>query len=529
MTVPGWLIYVPGLWAKEDHSRALRARLAQDLPHGWEIRYWDHGIKPWTRGSMDSVARRLHVRLASWLWLAEQDSAAPERIVVVGHSLGGIVARHAYVLGRRALSRESSTAVSDWASLVSRLVLLAAPNRGFVNSRLAPWLRPLYAITAATQALVVEDLRRGSPYLTELRLRWIDLFRGESGLPEVVQVVGDRDHLVYADDSEDVTFMPGSVQIPLPDATHGDIPVIDPPHRERYPILRHAVIGPLDERAAKRSDSFPDGRAVITVLHGIRSGKYGTWVPRLATLLRDKNPGDDLVVRTPSYGYLSAFGFAVPVLRQRQLRSFLDWHADDVLRHGRDHLSFAGHSNGTYLLGQALQHVPAMRFRRIFLAGSVLPRDYRWSTIFTRGQVTDGAHSDRGSKDWPVGWLCSALHGLGMRDVGTGGFVGFDDTPDGMTDHCGWYAGGHGAPLETEDRLSGIADYLLGGEYADQPDGKPTMMFQLGGRMVGSVAPVVAVGGVALAIRWYLQERSWKRLGVAAGAVWLAWVALSSA
>ena len=34
---------------------------------------------------------------------------------------------------------------------------------------------------------------------------------------------------------------------------------------------------------------------------------------------------------------------------------------------------FAGHSNGTYILGESLRRIPRMQFARIYIAASVLP------------------------------------------------------------------------------------------------------------------------------------------------------------
>jgi hypothetical protein len=73
---------------------------------------------------------------------------------------------------------------------------------------------------------------------------------------------------------------------------------------------------------------------------------------------------------------------------------------------------FLGHSNGTYMLGRCLEKVPSMRFRRIYLAGSVLSKEYSWNGVFDNKQVgyfagsewTDGdVHCERGRHDVPVG------------------------------------------------------------------------------------------------------------------------------
>jgi hypothetical protein len=101
----------------------------------------------------------------------------------------------------------------------------------------------------------------------------------------------------------------------------------------------------------------------------------------------------------------------------------------------------------------------------VYLAGSVLPRAYDWSA--RAGQV-DQLVNSCGNRDIPVGILCSALRGLGRKDLGVAGFSGFDNAPPGeqfVTLH-----GGHGAGL-ADDRLPAVADYVTTGAI---PPGAPT-------------------------------------------------------
>ena len=110
-----------------------------------------------------------------------------------------------------------------------------------------------------------------------------------------------------------------------------------------------------------------------------------------------------------------------------------------------------GHSNGTYLFGRSLLAVPAMRFERVLLVGSVLPRGYDWRGRFATGQVGE-LRNDRGSTDVPVGVLCGMLRGLGMTDVGTGGVDGFDWEADALTKlEVRYHPGGHSRALLPEN------------------------------------------------------------------------------
>jgi pimeloyl-ACP methyl ester carboxylesterase len=116
----------------------------------------------------------------------------------------------------------------------------------------------------------------------------------------------------------------------------------------------------------------------------------------------------------------------LPWGHDRQLRKFADWYTQMLSTYGPVDFHFVGHSNGTYIFGRSLQRIPAMSFDKVYLAGSVLPRDFNWTEHANQvGHLVNAC----GSKDVPVGLLCSALRGVGRRDLGVGGFAGFDDAP----------------------------------------------------------------------------------------------------
>jgi hypothetical protein len=131
--------------------------------------------------------------------------------------------------------------------------------------------------------------------------------------PLVVQVRGGHDRLVEREDSRDLEGMPTSAQMAVPRATHDDVMAVeDEPEDypgERYNILRDVIIGnvePTDPPALPPSERAVT--AVAFLLHGIRAG-IGTWVTRLGGKLQ--GPGANVLV-APSYGYLSAYNFAIP-------------------------------------------------------------------------------------------------------------------------------------------------------------------------------------------------------------------------
>ena len=161
-------------------------------------------------------------------------------------------------------------------------------------------------------------------------------------------------------------------------------------------------------------------------------------------------PAPDTTVVPPSYGYLSAAQFAIPMTRRRPLTWFQDQYSNVIARNPSAQVHFVGHSNGTYLLGHSLRAIPAMRFENVVLVGSVLRTDYDWNSRAIAGQVRR-LQNHRANGDMPVSFLCSGLRGLRMRDIGPGGFEGFQVPIPRVTEEAFWYDGGHSAPLRAEN------------------------------------------------------------------------------
>lgn len=106
---------------------------------------------------------------------------------------------------------------------------------------------------------------------------------------------------------------------------------------------------------------------------------------------------------------------------------FYDWYAlkvkacreVDLSQYDR-RPSAVAHSLGSWILGQALLKYEDMRFDKLVLAGSILPRDFDWATVFSRDQVS-AVRNECGQKDpWPA-WA-----GRLVGRTGTGGSKGFE-------------------------------------------------------------------------------------------------------
>jgi len=300
------------------------------------------------------------------------------------------------------------------------------------------------------------DILKGSNFITNLRTGWIRHFADRlEDPPIVVQLLGTKDDLVHREDCMDTELFHNSYHIDVPDGKHGDLHKLDKDSGIKYKLLKEAILGTLEKQskkiAAKREH-------IIFILHGIRAGNTG-WVEQLRSRIHDRDISIKVV--NSAYGYFSALGFAIPGIRKSKLAWFRDQYSYYLARYPNATFYFIGHSNGTYLLGQSLIKILNMRFDRVYLAGSVLPRNFDWTKIFDRGQIK-ALRNDRSAFDWPVAWLCSALrNGLGMKDIGTGGFDGFDVIPAyADRQEVYFYKGDHGKPLE-EHNLDNILKFIL--------------------------------------------------------------------
>ena len=121
---------------------------------------------------------------------------------------------------------------------------------------------------------------------------------------------------------------------------------------------------------------------------------------------------------------------------------------------------FAGHSNGTCILGEAMQNSPRMNFDRLYLGGSALPRTFDWQKLIARRQL-GFVRSDHGSTDWPIGVLARAIERISsrapwLRGIGSGGYDGF--TRGDLTRlNEPWFTGGHSAMF---GQLDSIVEFL---------------------------------------------------------------------
>ena len=382
--------------------------------------------------------------------IEEQHRRCSGEVVLIGHSLGGLLLRRAWLEG---LDDERS-----WAGLVSRIVLLAAPNRGTTatDRSWALWLGDAL-VRSFRVARLIQGVYRGAPFVVDLRIDWIRRFSAMKNPPLVAQIIGGNDGKVSVSDSNDMLQFPSAIQRTLMNSTHESI------------VLRREVgpdLGEILTMQAQRHDASQeagDGRVVkVFLAHGIRD--YGERFRDIADVVRAAGAPLHLTVvaTAPRYRYFSALQFINPLSRRAKMYDFADRYTELLAsRPVSAPIHFVGHSFGTYLMLKGTDEYRAMHFDRAYLAGSVLHEDFL-SKRQLLGQRIGHVRNDIASRDWAVGLLCSALDGLGLAiDVGTAGFNGFTAmTEPQLYDEIRYYDGGHGRALDPPNRAN-IAAWLF--------------------------------------------------------------------
>lgn len=453
---------------------------------------FEHGLTATSREDLDQVVRRLAAQIRDWSGELSTDVEAPDAIIIAGHSFGGVLARAAFLLD----ASTPETPGHPWTKLVRRMVLLGSPNAGYrTNAPGTPlrW-RLAYAIATPFFDFTFEKVQAGGYWITDLRLRWLEAYRQDPDRPRVIQVLGTSDFLVTHTDILDQQFMPHAKVYEIPGADHGGLIAIDsaPDPDRRYEQLKTAILGRADEATDAERPPKPEPTAFI--LHGIRASALGTWVSDLGADFAAAAGPDGVAVVSPDTGYFSAMDFALPGTRRRKVHEFLKLYGDAYASRDPNRFVFAGHSNGTYMMAQALDRVPSMRFRKIYLAGTVLPRRYDWQRLFAQQQIgsrgDDGwtagqVRVDRATTDVPVGLLCSWLRGLGMTDVGTAGVDGFENASIVDLDQTRRFRGGHGSALKERKQLTKVARYLADADSEPGPTVKSSGWFERISRVLG--------------------------------------------
>jgi serine/threonine-protein kinase len=177
---------------------------------------------------------------------------------------------------------------------------------------------------------------------------------------------------------------------------------------ERDPQRRFASVGELHDqlRPLAAGRTGPQTRPAVVALHGIRT--QAAW--QRAFLEMAARHGLDAHVDRWNFGYFSVFRFLAPWARLAKVRWFREAYQQafrETAGAGIDLPSIVAHSFGSYILGNALLRYPYLRFNKVLLCGSILPRAFPWDQLIERGQV-QAVRNEHGRHDvWTraVAWF----------------------------------------------------------------------------------------------------------------------------
>jgi len=468
----------------------------------------------------DTIAVRLVERLDE-LWEKQAASGHPpySRITLIGHSGGALLARKVYVLAcgendDAPLGAGASREPREWASRVDRVILVAGMNRGWsfsphlslrraLLSRLGAVLGGL-RVAPTHKRLLIFQIRRGAPFITQLRIQWLSLRRhalskGGVGRALTIQLLGSVDDMVSPEDNIDLLAGQDFIYLDVPASGHRDVVrVADTAQGPgRSEVFRAALSSPQEELEARSllpADMLPAApdetvSDVIFVVHGIRD--EGFWTQHVArkVVQRGKEAGRRFRTETSSYGYFPMLPFVLPWTRRAKVEWLMDRYTENLALYPKAEFSFVGHSNGTYLLSRALKDYPSCRFKHVVFAGSVVHPNYDWMAVVEEGRVSRILNFVA-SSDWVVALFPKGFSRWGSKDLGGAGHDGF--AQEGPVTNIRYVKGGHSAAVK-EDYWDTIARFVVDGTQGTELP-----------RQTGSLAAYAWLLGVLSFLVWPL-------------------------
>jgi pimeloyl-ACP methyl ester carboxylesterase len=449
------------------------------------------------------------VRLIDWF----EGQKKYNQIVLVGFSMGALLVRKVYVCACGEIEKapfEKELAgfkqPKAWAQKVERIVLLAGTNRGWqISHHLSlpnAFIQSLGVVLGNLMTLVgrkpmLFNIRRGAPFITQLRIQWLAMLyeapNRDVGDALTVQLLGSIDDVVSPEDNIDLVTGSQFIYLDVPKTGHFNILVMDDTpetdleteeRKKRAEMFRLALKGSLDD--LKKHQLFPDEQQfptrnsdvkhVVFVIHGIRDRGY--WTKKIARKIRALGGNEIYATETSTYGYFPMLSFLLPFRRRDKMEWLMDQYSENLALYPDADFHFVGHSNGTYLLAQALREYPCCRFKHVVFAGSVVPVDYPWSLIAERRQVAKVLNFVA-TGDWVVAFfpkffqVFPFMRWQGLGSAGHDGFKVCKDLPflhphlrgalvNGDILQVEYIEGDHGAAL-VEDNWETIADFIVSG------------------------------------------------------------------
>lgn len=461
------------------------------------------------------------------------------RVLLIGHSAGALLARKLYVCAcgeqeAAPFQPVSEADVREWAPAVERLILLAGMNRGWsivhnlplrqaISFRVGALLGEL-CLLAGYQPLLFQ-LRRGAPFITNLRIQWLSMRRKPPQNPHlrVIQLLGSTDDIVSPDDNVDMVTGNNFVYLDMPMSGHANVIEMDErseagaKRKERFVAaltadeawLRENNIEPVDANGGSPAQRN-DVQEVVFVIHGIRD--YGFWTHKIAQKVKKLGLAHHRIyeTETSSYGYFAMLPFLLFRTRRAKVEWLMDQYTEDLALYPQAKFSFVGHSNGTYLLAKAMEEYPACRFKHVVFAGSVVRTQYPWKKFLIEEKRVERVLNYVATADWVVAFFPKVFQIFGWQDLGSAGHDGFAAWPnqtDGALYQVKYVKGSHNAALQ-EKYWDEIAQFIVEGTLTDTPVRDPQGQLI---KRLSQAAPLLWLLLLLLVVTfgWFLLKLAW--------------------
>jgi pimeloyl-ACP methyl ester carboxylesterase len=441
----------------------------------------------------DVLEKELHRRF---------EEQAYEKILLVAHSAGAAIARKVFVWAHGQEQDRVGLGTHGkrpWVDHVERIVLLAGINRGWSieprpekmsESRAFGYWILLRIARVCGIAEFVRAVYRGTAFVANTRIQWLRISRAEevaNGIrkfPQIIQLIGDRDEIVSREDQQDLIATRGAIFVTLNNTSHRDILRLDPGEvgtamALRTNTVRCALLGEIDrldrhEPSTGLADEDRRVTRLIYVMHGIRD--HGAWTQTVREELESRIglSGPATRVINMKYGYFPLLPFILYGDRQRNVRRFMDNITENTSRFpNANTIDYIGHSNGTYILASALLRYKSLSVRRVYFAGSVVPKHFPWTRLIDEKRV-ESVINIVTTSDWVVAIFPKLFEQIadwkkdfkceGWLDIGAGGFRGFEaaGNASGAIQNIEFAVGRHdaGVDVSVPAKLHAIVDYV---------------------------------------------------------------------
>lgn len=147
---------------------------------------------------------------------------------------------------------------------------------------------------------------------------------------------------------------------------------------------------------------------VVVTIHGIRT--RGVWQKEITPYLAQHN----LIPYHIDYGWFKAIKFFFPWWREKQVQSVRRELRELVDKVGVNRISVITHSFGTFIALEALlRENGGLKYDRVVLTGSILPRKFNWTDLLPDNKKwVLAVYNNRATLDWVVSLAAFASHQL---------------------------------------------------------------------------------------------------------------------